>query len=1145
MLVPSGKLSFVFATIVLALLSVAIIVPTPAFAQASTGAIRGAITDQSGAVLPAVTVTVRNVDTNTERRITTNAEGLYNADNLRPGDYEITVEAQGFKKSTQQLAVLTGNTHTANFSLVIGSSSESVLVTAEAPQINLTDYKIDGVITRERVDTLPLNGRNFLELAQIAPGVTVTTTNNPGALANSFTQVSIGGVSGALTQINVDGANVNDRVTGGSATNFSQEMVQEFQITTFNFDLSNDTTSIGSVNVVSRTGTNTLHGSGFFYFRDHNMSAYPNLVRSAAVPDPFFVRRQSGFSLGGPAIKDKLFWFTNYEYSNLVAVREIAFSQTAGDGGNFARTFNHIGRGPLQQKLFNARLDYRINSRHSAFARYSQDLNHSVQINTNNESTGVTGRNQAYNAVLGVTSVLTPALVNDVRLNYNLLTSALAALSPDDCGGTIGCLNLGGPNIAIGGILSSGGTSFALGTASGVPTDRANRTYQLTDGLSWQKGTHRLRFGGEFERYVRFGSTATSDTGTLTVFGPDQVRTLSPALYAALPATLKSSTAGPVSFNDMLALPVNTFAIGVGDYSSPAPFNRESARRSDRYRVYIQDGWQIRQNFTLNYGLAWSLDTNIRNYDLPRPKYLAPILAGNLSVPPHEYKDFSPALGFAWAIGKQKKTVIRAGSGLYFDSDTGASRIAERRILGPAGNGRVVIDGTGILNPLSSQTGQPVTLSPGAAGVPSALTLGQALAILPGVKATEEARFGRLGDLTVQNIALLKSNATQPIFSPDTRTPYSIHVTAGVQRELARNFALTVDFTMRRGVAYGGVFSQFSVDLNRFNAVRVLSTDPVTQVPTTVTERVIPVCQGATTAATIALRNDPNAQCSVGSLSVYQSAANSRYVGMDIILDKRFSKGFQFSVSYAMSRYQSWNDPVINLNNWQESYGTNDNDRRHRMNINGIWQVPHYNGAQPLVRALANNWQISTVTSFVSSPPMNPSLSTIDVDGDGISFTRLPGIDWNGFGRGSSADDIRKAVDKWNADVISRSIPLPANPTAPQIAACTLTLPNGQKACAPRTPRNQVYPLLTLPTNFANGDKLLTTDLRLTRTIVIAERLRMSIIGEGFNIFNISNLGGYSANLQSTSFGIPTTRVNQIFGSGGPRAFQVAARLTF
>ncbi|HJZ99668.1 MAG TPA: hypothetical protein VKE70_24325, partial [Candidatus Solibacter sp.] len=654
--------------------------------------------------------------------------------------------------------------------------------------------------------------------------------------------------------------------------------------------------------------------------------------------------------------------------------------------------------------------------------------------------------------------------------------------------------------------------------------------------------THRLRFGGQYQRYVRFGSTATSDTGTVNVFGPDQVRTLSPSLYAALPANLKSPAAGDVTFDAIKALPVSTFAIGVGDYSSPAPFNRESARRTDRYRLYLQDGWQLKPNFTLNYGAAWALDTNIRNYDLPRPSYLAPILGGNLSVPRHEYKHFSPALGFAWSLGDRKRTVIRAGSGLYWDSDTGSSRIAERRILGPSGNGRVVIDGTGILNPLFGQPGQPATLSP--TTLPTTLTLGQVLNLIPGIKATEEARFGRLGDLSVQNIALLKSNATQPIFAPDTRTPYAIHVNAGVQRELTRRMALTADFVMRRGVAFGGVFSQFAVDQNYYNSVRVLSVDPVTQVPTTVSARVMPQCLGSTTAETVALRNDPKAACSVGSLSVYQSAANSRYMAAEVMLDRRLGNGVQFSVSYVFSRYAAWNDPVQDLYNWQSTYGLTASDRTHRLSLSGLWQLPQYKGKSAFVRGAANGWQVSGIAAMQSAPPMNPNITTIDANGSGISFFTLPGVSWNGFGRGAGADDIRKAVARYNDDVIARAKPLPANPTAAQLAACILAV-NGQTMCGPRTPRNQAYPLLTLPANFSNGDALMTTDLRLSRTIRFGERAGLSLIAEGFNIFNISNLSGYSNNLQASTFGVPTTRLNQVFGSGGPRAFQFAARLRF
>ena len=268
---------------------------------------------------------------------------------------------------------LTGNNRTTDVALTVGRSSETVTITSDAAQLNTSDYKIDGVVTRERVEALPLNGRNFLELAQLEPGVRRPDSANPGALANSFTQVQIAGVSGALTRISVDGANVNDRVTGGSATNFSQESVQEFQISTFNYDLSTSVTAVGSVNIVSRSGTNTLHGSGFFFFRDHNMSAYPNLRRSLNNPDPFFARRQAGFSLGGPVKKDKLFWFTNFEYNNQTSVSEVALTRTFGDGGAFASTFDHLGQAPLSAKLFNVRLDNRLNDKHNAFLRYSED----------------------------------------------------------------------------------------------------------------------------------------------------------------------------------------------------------------------------------------------------------------------------------------------------------------------------------------------------------------------------------------------------------------------------------------------------------------------------------------------------------------------------------------------------------------------------------------------------------------------------------------------------------------------------------------------------------------------------------------------------------------------------------------------------
>ena len=1134
----------------------ALFCPVLALAQATSG-LRGLVTDPTGAVLPNASVLVKHVETNVERKLTTNSEGIYIADNLQPGDYDVRIEATGFQRQQQRVTVLVGNTQTADFSLAVGSSNETVMVTSETPQLNTSDYKIDQVITRERIEELPLNGRNFLELAQMEPSVVVVQDLAPAGRANNFTQVRVAGVDPALTRITADGVSIGDRVTGGAATNFSQESVQEFQISTFNFDLSTGVTGVGAVNVVTRGGGNKLRGSGFYFFRDHNMSAYPSLRRPTdpaalspfcAVPDsaackraqdPYFVRRQTGFTLSGPVKKDKFFWFTNFEYMNLTNVVEVTHDRTVGDNGAFASQFNHTGSGWFRGKQFNTRLDYKLNDKHNGFLRYTEEHNRSLQTGGDLESTWDTAYNNAYNAVLGVTSILSNRVVNDLRLSWNLLTHKIGP-DPTSCDHPVGCLGVFGPSISV------GGTGFAIGGVTA--NDRRNRTYQITDNLSWQKGTHRVRFGGEWEKYSRFGLTITNDTGAIALFGPEQVRVSSRAdLYPLLPASLRG-VSDAITLADILKLPVATFSINVGDPSSPAPYNRERARRTDRYRLYFQDGWQAWPRFTLNYGVSWVYETGLRNYDLDKPEYLLPLLGSreNLKAPPHEYRNFAPALGLAWALGKSKKTVIRGGSGIYYDSDLGFTRINERRLLGPVGNGRVAIAGSAIPNALFGQTGQPQFMIGASSGaVPTNLTGEQLVAQIARVRAEQLARLGPVGTLPgPRNIELFKSGTG--IFDVHTRTPYTIQATGGVQREIIRNMVLNVDFVMRRGVAFGGPHSVFDVDLNRFNGVRVLSVDPVTNVSVTEPTRVLPLC------ATQAERDSLTARCSTGSITFYQSASNSRYVGLHIRLDKRFADRYQMTVSYALARYNTWNG-ILNLNNWHQSYGPNAADRKHKLNISGIWELPQTKRGPGFLRGVLNGWQLSGIGQFRSPLPIAAGIFTVDHDGDGISTYYLPGTNVNTFGRSTSIEDLRKAVDAYNTSVIAQIKPLPAAPTAAQTAACTFrhALLNNTNTvttrpmCAARTPRNQVYPLITLPDNFSTQDTVITTDLRLTRRFRVRERVTLSVIGEGFNLFNIANLGGYTGNLQSTNFGQATNRTNNVFGSGGPRAFQLAARLSF
>src|SRR5213594_3839936 len=286
------------------------------FGQAPVGVISGTVTDESGAPMPGASIGIRNKTTGAERSLLSKEDGAYSASGLAPGNYEIRVEARGFRTVVRDATVETGATTTADIRMLVGQTSEVVQVEVATNRIEYQRHAIDGVITRQAIEGLPLNGRSFLQLAVLQPGVTIgtQTTSQYNAL---FSVTMLGGESNK-TAITVDGGNVRNSIEGQTQINLSQEVVQEFQLSTANFDLSTGITSTGAVNVVTRSGSNDLHGSGYYFFRDHNMAAYPHLRRSALAPDPFFARRNPGFWLGGPIKKDKAFFFFNYEYMNQV-----------------------------------------------------------------------------------------------------------------------------------------------------------------------------------------------------------------------------------------------------------------------------------------------------------------------------------------------------------------------------------------------------------------------------------------------------------------------------------------------------------------------------------------------------------------------------------------------------------------------------------------------------------------------------------------------------------------------------------------------------------------------------------------------------------------------------------------------------------
>jgi hypothetical protein len=305
---------------------------------------------------------------------------------------------------------------------------------------------------------------------------------------------------------------------------------------------------------------------------------------------------------------------------------------------------------------------------------------------------------------------------------------------------------------------------------------------------------------------------------------------------------------------------------------------------------------------------------------------------------------------------------------------------------------------------------------------------------------------------------------------------------------------------------------------------------------------VIPQC-------TAAQRADPKAQCSLGPFQYGLPGILSRYSAFQFKVDKRFSNGFQLGAAYSLSEYRTLVTISNNLD-LHEGHGISAGNPKHRFTASGIWDLPKYSGDQKWMRAILNDWQLSSIVEMRTGSPTSVTLGVLDREGDGTFVFRLPGTDVSSFGYNLDADDIRQLVAAYNLQ-----FPAPQNTFVRDI----------------RDPRNRdhigtPFPYVVLPEKFAHDDSFMSHDIRLTRVVRLTEQVRLSLIAEAFNVFNIANLTGFSGTLDAWvrptppsaanpagtpgrnpnfNFGQATGRVSPVFGTGGPRAFQFAARLAF
>jgi hypothetical protein len=607
----------------------ALVTVAAAHAQAPTGNIDGVVTDPAGAHIAGARVTITNRDSGLTRNLTTSTEGDYSATALPPGVYRVTAEAMGFRLLERLATVQAGTTTTVNLAFDIGEVSVKVDVSDVAPLINYEQHQVGGLVSRNQIENLPLNGRNFLDLAKLEPGVTnpVRGTNNrifvPTLGAGVQTSPRIG-----YTRVTVDGGDINFIGTIGAALEVSQEVVQEFQISTVNFDLSTNLTSDGAINIVTRSGGNQYHGSGFYFYRDHNLAAYPGLSRDPGNPDPFFQRQQFGYQLGGPIRKDRAFFFTSFERNDQRGVLSIQprSADFAPLGGVFPS--------PYLGNQFDVRFDVRLNPNHNAFLRYTHDGNRAFAPLNGGLSLLPSAWSRSTNWVdqtlTGITSVVSPSLVNDLRFSYFFVSSPETPASAEDCPR---CVGLGAARVSIqdaGVMLGKARTLSFVG-----------RRYQLTESLMWQRESHRLGFGFDWEHATNSSQAINADPAILNLYSPREVRqfnaTAPPVAQIVLPSSF-------LTLDDILRLPLKSFSTGVGPALSLQRGFRKY-RVMDLYRLYAADTWRITPRLTINYGLAWSYEPNSLNTDLKKPKLLAALLGPTgLHSPAAQTTNFSPRL---------------------------------------------------------------------------------------------------------------------------------------------------------------------------------------------------------------------------------------------------------------------------------------------------------------------------------------------------------------------------------------------------------------------------------------------------------------------------------------------------------------------
>jgi hypothetical protein len=969
-----------------------------AAAQDSASAVLvGQVTAASGAAVADAQVRATREGTGLVRSASTNASGSYVLPSLGPGAYTVTVEASGFvAKKLGPVRLEVGRRVTLDATLDVSGRSETVTVQERAGDLQATSAVVGGVVSAGSIDNLPLNGRNFLELAFLIPGNAPAPNFDP-TKTNSIA-VSSAGQLGRGGNITIDGQDNNDDVVGGPLANLPQDAVQEFQISTNRFSADQGRSAASAVNVVTKSGSDTLQGSVSFFMRDDALQGLPATFDRTLGATPSFNRQQYSAAVGGPLARGKAWWFGAVEYRNQDAVAQVGERDLATR--TIRRTF---APAPLTDFLATGRIDVQASANDNLSLRYAYENAEDTGASTLDRAIGSasqrqTSTNEYDMGLLTWTRTFSPTAVNILRASYSDYDNAIVPVAPGR--------QLTFPSL-------QDGASFR------VPQATLQKRLQLGDSFSLVKGNHALRIGAEVSH--------TKGTFDLGVFREGRVELVQDF------AQFDLDRDGRVDDGDLL------FAVTL---RSGKPDQNLLLKGCDStyLSAFVQDDWRVGSQLTLNVGLRWEMDTDVKNvsgYDDVNP-IVRPFLKGDRK---RDTNNFGPRVGFAW-ISKDGNVQLHGGYGIYYDRVTLEIISLERGL-----DGRAL--------PIEVRAGNVFFLDPNTGAVPPfAPTFDDPFTgfILPGAGASGI----NVIDNGLQNPTVQQSNL-------------------GAQFRLPGQTIASVDLVYNRGTKFiigrtiGEVFN------------------PVVGGP----DRVV------------------NLESSVGT----------KYSGVLATVEKRWGQGHELRLAYTLARARNYanddqipfNAGPIDPNDLEREYGPTPNEQRHRFVLSGSLLLPWSLRLSPI-------W---TVASGVPMDILMPDAST-----------RVPTLARNAGGREF------KSAGELNAYL------------------------TGQNAAGGID--GTLLPLVSDGARF--NDSFNSLDLRLSRSFPLGSRARVEAIVECFNVFNVTNILGVAKSnysgftnvlvrdssdpgepgyLRSSSFGRALTTAGGVFGSGGPRAFQLGLRLNF